>query len=94
MNDIVTRFAPSPSGYLHLGHAASAAKVFGYAREHDGICLLRIEDIDTTRCKPEFERAIYEDLAWLGFKWPSPVRRQTDHLADYGAVLDKLRDIG
>ncbi|PHS78047.1 MAG: tRNA glutamyl-Q(34) synthetase GluQRS [Robiginitomaculum sp.] len=94
MNDIVTRFAPSPSGYLHLGHAASAAKAFGYAREHDGICLLRIEDIDTTRCKPEFERAIYEDLAWLGFKWPSPVRRQTDHLADYGAVLDKLRDIG
>lgn len=93
MNDFVTRFAPSPSGYLHLGHAASAARAFGYADKHAGICLLRIEDIDATRCKPEFEQAIYEDLFWLGFRWPSPVRRQTDHLKDYDKVLDKLRDM-
>ena len=92
MNDIVTRFAPSPSGYLHLGHAASAAKAFGYVKERGGVCLLRMEDIDTTRCKPEFEQAIYEDLSWLGFKWPTPVRRQTDHLADYNGVLDTLRE--
>lgn len=91
MRSVVTRFAPSPSGYLHLGHAASAAKAFGYARERGGVCLLRIEDIDTTRCKPEFEQGIYEDLAWLGFKWPTPARRQTDHLADYNGILDKLR---
>jgi len=98
VSDIVTRFAPSPSGYLHLGHAASAAKAFDFAKEHGGTCLLRIEDIDTTRCKPEFEQAIYEDLAWLGFEWPTsgrfgPVRRQTDHLTDYASVIDKLRDM-
>ncbi len=93
MNEIVTRFAPSPSGYLHLGHAASAALAFGFAKKNSGKCLLRIEDIDTTRCKEEFEQAIYEDLAWLGFKWPTPTRRQTEHLADYAAVLDKLRDM-
>jgi len=78
---------------LHLGHAASAAKAFGYVRECGGTCLLRIEDIDTTRCKPEFEKAIYEDLSWLGFNWPKPVRRQTDHFADYNGVLDRLRDM-
>ena len=98
MSGVVTRFAPSPSGYLHLGHAASAAKAFGFAQEKGGVCLLRIEDIDTTRCKPEFEQAIYEDLAWLGFKWPTsgkfgPVRRQTDHLDDYNDVIEKLRDM-
>lgn len=92
MGDIITRFAPSPSGLLHLGHAASAAKAFGFARVNGGICLLRIEDIDTTRCTPEFEQAIYEDLSWLGFDWPQPVRRQTDHIADYARVLDKFRD--
>lgn len=94
MNDIVTRFAPSPSGYLHLGHAASAAKAFGFADEHGGTCLLRIEDIDTTRCKPEFEQAIYEDLEWLEFNWPEPVRRQTDHLDAYEAVVEKLWYLG
>jgi glutamyl-Q tRNA(Asp) synthetase len=92
VRSVVTRFAPSPSGYLHLGHAASAAKAFGYAEERSGVCLLRIEDIDTTRCKPEFEQAIYEDLAWLGFKWPAPVRKQSDHFADYGQTLKNLRD--
>jgi len=91
---VITRFAPSPSGYLHLGHAASAAKVFGFTQDNDGICLLRIEDIDTTRCKPEFEQAIYEDLAWLGFTWPNPVRRQTDHMPDYKNVIGALRDKG
>jgi len=94
VSDIVTRFAPSPSGYLHLGHAASAAKAFGFAQEHGGICLLRVEDIDTTRCKYEFEQAIYEDLNWLGFKWPEPVRRQSDHFTDYGKTLQSLRDKG
>ena len=94
MNNIVTRFAPSPSGYLHLGHAASAAKAFGFAQEHAGTCLLRIEDIDTTRCKPEFEQAIYEDLTWLGYTWPQPVRRQTDHMDAYTHVIEKLRGMG
>lgn len=91
---IRTRFAPSPSGYLHLGHAESAAQAFGFARENQGECLLRIEDIDTTRCKPEFETAIYENLQWLGFHWPTPVRRQSDHFADYISVLTRLRDMG
>ncbi|MCF6275853.1 MAG: tRNA glutamyl-Q(34) synthetase GluQRS [Robiginitomaculum sp.] len=93
MRHIITRFAPSPSGYLHLGHAASAAKAFGFAQDKGGTCLLRIEDIDTTRCKPEFEQAIYEDLAWLGHTWPEPVRRQTDHLDEYTNVIEKLRDM-
>lgn len=82
----VTRFAPSPTGYLHLGHAASA--LFAAAR---GTMLLRIEDIDLTRCKPEFEAAIYEDLAWLGLTWPLPVRRQSDHFADYTKAIDTLK---
>jgi len=94
VSDIVTRFAPSPSGYLHLGHAASAAKAFGFAQERGGTCLLRIEDIDTTRCKYEFEQAIYEDLNWLGFKWPDPVRRQSDHFIDYGKTLQSLHGKG
>lgn len=89
-----TRFAPSPTGYLHLGHAASALQAFSYAQEHDGVCLLRIEDIDTTRCRPEYTTAIYEDLDWLGFDWPLPVRRQSQHFADYRQVLERLRDMG
>ena len=94
MNRIITRFAPSPTGYLHVGHVASAVKAFGFADTHGGTCLLRIEDIDRTRCKPEFERAIYEDLDWLGFDWPIPVRRQSDHFKDYAGVLERLRDLG
>jgi glutamyl-Q tRNA(Asp) synthetase len=94
MPSVITRFAPSPTGYLHVGHVASAVKAFGFAQERDGKCLLRIEDIDRTRCKPEFERAIYEDLDWLGFDWPIPVRRQSDHFKDYARVLDHLRDLG
>src|SRR5882762_6993201 len=86
----VFRFAPSPNGYLHLGHAFSALLNFDSARASGGRLLLRIEDIDLTRCKPEFETAIYQDLAWLGIAWEEPVRRQSEHLADYRAALDKL----
>ncbi len=86
----VFRFAPSPNGYLHLGHALSALLNFDMARRSGGRLLLRIEDIDATRCRPEFETAIYEDLAWLGIEWEKPVRRQSEHLAEYRAALDEL----
>jgi len=86
----VFRFAPSPNGYLHLGHAFSALLNLDLARQTGGRLLLRIEDIDLTRCKPEFETAIYEDLAWLGIAWDEPVRRQSEHLADYREALEKL----
>jgi len=86
----VFRFAPSPNGYLHLGHAFSALLNFDMAREAGGRFLLRIEDIDTTRCRPEYEAAIYEDLAWLGLEWEEPVRRQSGHLDEYRAALGKL----
>jgi glutamyl-Q tRNA(Asp) synthetase len=90
----VFRFAPSPNGFLHLGHARSALLNFESARRSGGRFLLRIEDIDTTRCRPEFEAAIYEDLAWLGIAWETPVRRQSEHLADYRAALDRLSALG
>ncbi len=90
----VFRFAPSPNGHLHLGHAYSALLNFDRARETGGRLLLRIEDIDTTRCRPEFEAAIYEDLAWLGTSWEMPVRRQSAHLPDYRAALDRLSALG
>jgi glutamyl-Q tRNA(Asp) synthetase len=86
----VFRFAPSPNGYLHLGHAFSALLNFDRAVHTGGRFLLRIEDIDTTRCKPEFETAIYQDLAWLGIAWEEPVRRQSEHLSDYRAAVEKL----
>ena len=86
----VFRFAPTPNGYLHLGHAFSALLNLDLARQTGGRLLLRIEDIDLTRCKPEFETAIYEDLTWLGFAWDEPVRRQSEHLADYREALEKL----
>jgi glutamyl-Q tRNA(Asp) synthetase len=86
----VFRFAPSPNGYLHLGHAYSALLNFQLARQAGGRLLLRIEDIDVTRCKPEFEAAVLEDLAWLGIAWETPVRRQSEHLADYRDALEKL----
>ncbi|WP_419760642.1 tRNA glutamyl-Q(34) synthetase GluQRS [Acidisoma sp.] len=88
---IVTRFAPSPTGYLHLGHARAALIASRRAAEAGGRFLLRIENIDATRCRPEFEAAIMADMAWLGIVGDGPVRRQSDHLADYAAVLDKLR---
>jgi glutamyl-Q tRNA(Asp) synthetase len=91
---LVTRFAPSPTGYLHLGHAASALAGWHAAQQVGGRFLLRIEDIDRTRCKPEFEAAIIEDLAWLGLDWEEPVRRQSDHMADYAATLARLDALG
>jgi len=90
----VFRFAPSPNGFLHLGHAYSALLNFDRARETGGRLLLRIEDIDATRCRLEYETAIYEDLAWLGIAWEMPVRRQSEHLADYRAALEKLSALG
>ena len=86
----VFRFAPSPNGYLHLGHALSALLNFDSARRAGGRFLLRIEDIDVTRCRPEFETAIYEDLAWLGIAWETPVRRQSEHLSEYRDAVEKL----
>ncbi len=86
----VFRFAPSPNGYLHLGHAFSALLNFDLVRETGGKFLLRIEDIDATRCRPEFEAAIYEDLAWLGISWETPVRRQSEHFAGYRDAVEKL----
>ena len=86
----VTRFAPSPTGQLHLGHAYSALFAEREAKRAQGRFLLRIEDIDRARCRPEFEAGIYDDLAWLGLRWETPVRRQSDHLADYRAALDRL----
>jgi glutamyl-Q tRNA(Asp) synthetase len=90
----VTRFAPSPTGLLHLGHATSALTAFDAAREAGGRFILRIEDIDTTRARPEFEAAIHEDLAWLGLAWERPVRRQSEHMDDYGRALEQLRASG
>jgi glutamyl-Q tRNA(Asp) synthetase len=90
----VTRFAPSPTGYLHQGHAFSALTAHWAARAAGGRFLLRIEDIDRTRARPEFEAAILEDLAWLGLNWEQPVRRQSAHMDDYAAALERLRAAG
>jgi glutamyl-Q tRNA(Asp) synthetase len=84
----VTRFAPSPTGWLHLGHAYAA--LFAQEKAAGGRFLIRLEDIDGTRARPEYEGAIFEDLAWLGLEWEVPVRRQSDHFADYRAALAKL----
>jgi len=86
----VFRFAPSPNGHLHLGHAYSALLNFELACGSGGRLLLRIEDIDPARCRPEYEDAIYEDLAWLGIAWENPVRRQSAHLEDYHDALTQL----
>lgn len=88
------RFAPSPNGYLHLGHAYSALMNDRFARETGGRMLLRLENIDTIRCRPEFERSLYEDLAWLGVAWEQPAWRQSDHFADYADALDRLERRG
>jgi glutamyl-Q tRNA(Asp) synthetase len=85
-----TRFAPSPTGYLHKGHAFSALTAFKAAKDAGGRFILRIEDIDATRVRPEYDPAILEDLAWIGLDWAAPVRRQSEHLADYQAALDGL----
>lgn len=87
---LATRFAPSPTGRLHRGHALSALTAWRAARAAGGKFILRIEDIDPTRCMPEFEAGILEDLTWLGLDWDGPVRRQSDHLPEYAAVVDVL----
>ncbi|MGO4574255.1 tRNA glutamyl-Q(34) synthetase GluQRS [Microvirga sp. 2TAF3] len=91
MTKPVFRFAPSPNGRLHLGHAYSALLNADFARKFGGRLLLRIEDIDLTRCRPDFEKAIYDDLAWLGLEWEKPVRRQSEHFDDYRAAAAKLK---
>lgn len=91
---IVTRFAPSPTGLLHLGHAYAAGFAFQAARNSDGRFLVRLEDIDTTRVRPEFEEALLEDMAWLGLEWERPVRKQSEHFDDYRAALAKLEAMG
>lgn len=88
----VTRFAPSPTGWLHLGHAYAA--LFAHEKADGGRFLIRLEDIDGTRARSEYEEAIFEDLAWLGLKWETPVRRQSDHFDDYLAALAKLEALG
>jgi glutamyl-Q tRNA(Asp) synthetase len=90
MNRPTFRFAPSPNGELHLGHAYSALLNAEMAQKAGGRLLLRIEDIDTARCTPEFEAGIYRDLEWLGIEWEEPVRRQSEHFADYGRLLDRM----
>jgi glutamyl-Q tRNA(Asp) synthetase len=91
---IVTRFAPSPTGYLHLGHVRSALEGWRAAREGGGHFLLRLEDIDRTRCRDEYAQAILDDLAWLGLDWDGPVRRQSEHFDDYRSALDRLAAVG
>ncbi len=91
---LVTRFAPSPTGDMHLGHAYSALVGWRAANEGGGKFRLRIEDIDRGRCRDEFEDAIYEDLTWLGLAWDEPARRQSDHLSDYAAALEELSRLG
>lgn len=93
-NPPVFRFAPSPNGQLHLGHAYSALLNDKMARQLGGKLLIRIEDIDQTRCSPEFEAAMLDDLAWLGLEWEEPVRRQSEHFDDYTVALNKLTALG
>ncbi len=92
--ECVARFAPSPNGYLHMGHAYSALLGSKAAKRAGGRFLLRIEDIDIGRARPEFEQAIYDDLAWLGLDWETPVRRQSEHFADYEAAVARLGRLG
>jgi len=91
---LITRFAPSPTGPLHLGHAFSALTAWDLARAEGGQCLLRIEDIDTARSKPAFEAQIQNDLRWLGLSWPEPVMRQSTRRAAHDAALARLQALG
>ena len=88
---MITRFAPSPTGFLHLGHALAAQTAWDLAQASNGTFLVRIEDIDFTRCRPEYEAAIFEDLAWMGFSWPEPVWRQTARFPVYEEALGRLQ---
>jgi len=90
----VTRFAPSPTGYLHLGHVRSALEGWRAARQDGGRFLVRLEDIDQARCREEYAAAILEDLAWLGLDWDGPVRKQSEHFDDYRAALSRLEGLG
>ncbi|MEM8743153.1 MAG: tRNA glutamyl-Q(34) synthetase GluQRS [Pseudomonadota bacterium] len=94
MSDHIFRFAPSPNGHLHLGHAFSALASHDMAKEAGGRFLLRVEDIDITRCRPEFEIQMLDDLAWLGLEWETPVRRQSEHFDTYRQAVDKLDGMG
>jgi len=87
-----TRFAPSPTGFLHLGHARAGKEAFDFAKANGGQCLLRVEDTDHTRCKEEFTKSIYSDLDWLGFDWPLPVRVQSQHYPEYAECVSELID--
>lgn len=91
---LATRFAPSPNGHLHLGHAYSALTAWDWAQAHGAEFILRIEDIDTGRARAEFEASILDDLAWLGLAWPAPVRRQSEHFDFYARGLDRLAGLG
>lgn len=91
---MITRFAPSPTGPLHLGHAFSVLTAWQRAEAAGGTFLLRIEDLDADRCRPEWEALISEDLAWLGLDWPRPVLRQSEHVADYEAAIAGLAERG
>lgn len=91
---VVTRFAPSPNGELHLGHARSALVAYEWAKSRGGRFLVRIEDIDTARTRQSYITRIYEDLRWLGLTWEEPVLRQSEHFADYGAAADRLTKMG
>jgi len=90
----VTRFAPSPTGFMHLGHAYAALFAWRAARQAHGRFVLRMEDIDRARCRPEFDAAILEDLVWLGLDWDGAVRRQSAHMEDYARALGRLDEIG
>ncbi len=94
MTGIVTRFAPSPTGYLHLGHAYSAIFSYNTAKKQGGQFILRIEDIDPVRCKAEYVEGIFEDLAWLGLEWETPVRIQSEHMQDYQNAISRLEAMG
>lgn len=94
MSSAVLRFAPSPNGYLHLGHAYSALYTDLWARQLGGAFLLRLEDTDIARCKPEFAQAIVEDLNWLGLDWPEPVMVQSERLPIYAAFAERLWSLG
>lgn len=94
MAGLITRFAPSPTGPLHLGHAFAALTAFDLARNAGGTCLLRIEDLDEARCRPIYEAQIFADLQWLGLSWPEPVLRQSTRRAAYDAALARLQTLG
>ena len=94
INQIITRFAPTPSGYLHLGHAYSAFFAERAARARKGKFTLRIENNDKARCLEKYEKALLNDLSWLGLSWENSVRRQSDHTQDYLKAISKLKDMG